>query len=144
VRLTLAADGSFDISSETLQESTEALRVAISTVRVDSNDSMRYHKTTRRELLDCARVIRPDCDEVLFQNEHGQVTEGSYHTLVVKLDDLFVTPSLDCGLLPGVLRSELLEQGKIEERILCPHDLERADELWLINSVRGWRRCVVI
>jgi para-aminobenzoate synthetase/4-amino-4-deoxychorismate lyase len=69
------------------------------------------------------------------------LTEGSYHTLVVKLDGRLVTPPLTCGLLPGVLRGELLDNGEIIERILYPADLERAEDLWLINSVRGWRKC---
>lgn len=144
VRLLLASDGSIDISSELLLESAPALRVAVSTFKVDSNDNMLYHKTTRRELLDAARSSRPDADEVLLLNEHGQLTEGSYHSLVVKFDGQLVTPPLTCGLLPGVLRGELLEQSKIIERTLYPDDLKRADEIWLINSVRGWRRCVVI
>ena len=144
VRLLLATDGAIDISSELLLESSSALHVAVSAIKVDSNDSMRYHKTTRRELLDTARSGRPDCDEVLLLNEHGQLTEASFHTLVLKLDGQLVTPPLTCGLLPGVLRGELLEQSKIIERTLYPDDLKRADELWLINSVRGWRRCVVI
>jgi len=144
VRLLLSADGKLDISSELLLENSAALRVAISTISVDSGDNMRYHKTTRRELLDTARLTRPDCDEVLLLNEHGQLAEGSYHSLVVKLDGRFVTPPLACGLLPGVLRGELLEQGEISELILHPSDLERAEELWLVNSVRGWQRCIVI
>ncbi|MHB8123530.1 MAG: aminodeoxychorismate synthase component I [Desulfuromonadaceae bacterium] len=144
VRLLLSADGGIDVSSEPLPESSGVLRAAISTYRVHSCDVMRYHKTTHRELLDHARSASPECDEVLLRNEHGQLTEGSYHTLVVKLAGQLFTPPLVCGVLPGVLRGELLEQGKIEERILYPHDLERADELWLINSVRGWRRCTVI
>lgn len=144
VRLLLAADGSIEVSSETLAENSGALRVAVSAIKIDSNDSMRYHKTTRRELLDRARSSRPDCDEVLLLNEHGQLTEASYHTLVVKLAGKFVTPPLACGLLPGVLREELLERGEISEQILYPDNLERAEELWLVNSVRGWRRCAVI
>jgi para-aminobenzoate synthetase/4-amino-4-deoxychorismate lyase len=144
VRLTLTGDGSFDISSEPLLKNHGKLRVAVSHITVDSHDSMRYHKTTCRELLDSARSSRSDCDEVLLLNEHGQLAEGSYHSLVVKLDDQLVTPPLACGLLPGALRGELLELGKITEQILYPDDLERADGLWLINSVRGWRRCVVV
>ena len=116
-----------------------ALRVAVSSIKVDSGDRTRFHKTTRRELLDAARSSRPDCDEVLLLNEHGQLTEGSYHTLVVKLDGHFVTPPLECGLLPGVLRGELLDNGDIMEQVLYPGDLERSEEVWLINSVRGWR-----
>ncbi len=144
VRLVLSVDGDIDVSSEPLPENPVVLRVAVSAIRVDSCDVMRYHKTTRRVLLDRARLARPDCDEVLLRNEHGQLTEGSYHTLVVKLAGQLFTPPLACGLLPGVLRGELLEKGQIAERILHPHDLERADEIWLINSVRGWRRCTVI
>ena len=144
VRLLLSADGSVDISSEPLPVRTAALRVAVSTRRVDSGDTMRYHKTTCRELLDTARSARTDCDEVLLVNEHGQLTEGSYHTLVVMLDGQLVTPPLDCGLLPGVLREELLEQGTIAEKVLIPEDLKRTEELWMINSVRGWQRCVMI
>jgi para-aminobenzoate synthetase/4-amino-4-deoxychorismate lyase len=144
VRLSLESDGSFDISSGIILDSVIPLHIAISTVKVSSKDRMRYHKTTCRELLDIARSDRPDCDEIVFVNERGQLTEGSYHTLVLKLGGQFVTPLQGCGLLPGVLRSELLEQRKIMERILYPEDLERADELWLINSVRGWRRGVLI
>lgn len=143
VRLLLASDGTVDVSSELLVEDSAALRVAISSIPVDSNDAMRYHKTTCRELLDVARSRHPDCDEVLLLNEHGQLTEGSYHTLVVKLDGLLVTPPLSCGLLPGVLREELLENGEISEQILYPSDLVRAEELWLINSVRGWRTAIL-
>ncbi len=144
VRLLLSADGGVQVSSEPLPVRTAALRVAVSRIRVASGDTMRYHKTTFRELFDTARSERPDCDEVLLVNEHGQVTEGSYHSLVVKLDDQLVTPPLECGLLPGVLREELLEQGAIAEKILTPEDLKRCEELWLINSVRGWQRCVLI
>jgi para-aminobenzoate synthetase/4-amino-4-deoxychorismate lyase len=144
VRLTLAADGSFDITSEVLLESAVPLRVAVSHITVDSHDSMRYHKTTCRELLDAARLTRSDCDDVLLLNEHGQLTEGSYHTLIVKLDGRLLTPPLACGLLPGILRGELLELGEVTEQILYPEDLERTEELWLVNSVRGWRCGVII
>lgn len=144
VRLLLGRDGAFDISSETLIETLSELRVAVSTVRVDSGDCLRYHKTTCRGLLDEARSGSPGCDEVVLLNERGQVTEGSYHSLVAKQNGRLVTPPLSCGLLPGVLREVLLEQGTITEQILYPEDLDRAEELWLINSVRGWRPAILV
>ncbi|OGU09483.1 MAG: aminodeoxychorismate synthase, component I [Geobacteraceae bacterium GWC2_55_20] len=144
LRLLLAADGTLRISSEALQEDASSLRLAISPLTVDSQDPFRYHKTTRRELLDQARAARSDCDEVLFLNERGEVTEGSYHTLVIKQDGRWLTPPLNSGLLPGVLREELLERGEITEKLLYPEDLQRADELWLVNSVRGRRRAVLV
>ena len=144
VRLTLAADGMLQISSELLQETASSLRVAVSPVRVDSRDNFRYHKTTRRELLDNARTACQVCDEVLFLNERGEITEGSYHTLLIRQGGHLLTPTLNSGLLPGVLREELLACGTISEAVLYPGDLQRAEELWLINSVRGWRRAVIV
>lgn len=144
VRLLVSADGGIDLESEELAEGVGPLRVGISPTAINSGDCFCYHKTTRRESLDSARTSRTDCDEVLLVNEHGQLTEGSYHTLVVTLDGRRVTPPLTCGLLPGVLREELLHTGEIAERILYPDDLDRAEELWLVNSVRGWRSAVLL
>jgi para-aminobenzoate synthetase/4-amino-4-deoxychorismate lyase len=144
VRLLLAADGSYEISSEPLNASDTAISAGVSKIRTDSSNIYCYHKTTRREIYDIARSNHPGCEEVLLLNEHGQLTEGSFHNLVLKIDGKLVTPPLTCGLLPGVLREELFEQGTISERIMYPEDLKKAEEIWLINSVRGWRRCNII
>ncbi len=75
---------------------------------------------------------------MLFLNERGELTEGSYCNIFLEKDGWLLTPPVSCGLLDGTLRRELLEAGgQIEERVLYPHDLERADALWLGNSVRG-------
>lgn len=145
VRLLLARDGTIALAGEPLAKDLgRPLRVASATTPVDSRDWSRYHKTERRELLDDARRRRPEADEVIFVNERGELTEGSYHNLVLRLDGKLLTPALTCGLLPGVLRGELLERGIIAEAILTLADLRRADGLWLINSVRGWRFALLV
>lgn len=145
VRLLLARDGTFALDGEPLAKGLgRPLRVALSTTPVDSRDWSRYHKTERRQLLDDARRRQPEADEVLFVNERGELTEGSYHNLVLRLDGKLLTPALTCGLLPGVLRAELLERGIIAEAGLTLADLRRADGLWLINSVRGWRFALLV
>lgn len=144
VRLLVAADGSHTLTADPLVDEAGPLRLGISPLTVHSNDRFCYHKTTRRERIDFARSTCSGVDEVLLCNEHGQLTEGSYHTLIVKRNGQLVTPPLSCGLLPGVLRGELLASGEISEQILYPDDLEQAEELWLINSVRGWRRAILV
>jgi para-aminobenzoate synthetase/4-amino-4-deoxychorismate lyase len=146
VRLLLERDGALAISSEPLapDDPAVALRVVLAGERMASTDPFLFHKTTRRDLFERARSAHPEADELLFLNERGELTEGSYHNLVLKLHGRFITPSLASGLLPGTLRSELLERGEIAEEILYPHDLEQAEELWLINSVRGWRRGLLV
>lgn len=144
VRLLLSVDGTVEITSEPVMADSVPLRLAISSHTVDRNDPSLYRKLEARQRYDAARREHPEADEVLLLNQQGQLTEGSYHNLVLRLDDRLVTPPLSCGLLPGVMRAELLAQGVIHEQILYPDDLRQATEVWLINAVRGWRRAELI
>lgn len=127
----------------TLPDPPPPVQYTIAARPVDSRDRHRYHKTTRRELLDEERerlAAETGCCEVLFVNERGELTEGSYTNLFVEKGGWLLTPPLSCGLLDGTLRRELLETGdQVEERVLYPRDLEEADAVWLGNSVRGLR-----
>jgi hypothetical protein len=98
-----------------------------------------HHKTTRRNAYDTARAARPDCDEVILWTERGELTEATTSNLVLELDGERWTPPISAGLLAGTLRARLLAAGEIAERTLTPADLARAERVWLINSVRGWR-----
>ena len=76
--------------------------------------------------------------DVLLWNADGAVTELTRGNLVVELDGERFTPPVDCGLLAGTFRAELLERGDIAERVLTVHDVRRATRLWFVNSLRGW------
>jgi para-aminobenzoate synthetase/4-amino-4-deoxychorismate lyase len=56
-------------------------------------------------------------DIVLF-NEDGQITEGTRGNIAVQLDGRWVTPPLQCGLLPGVGRALALSQGRLTEQVV--------------------------
>ena len=144
VRLRLDRGGAMEIEATPHADPPQPARVAVSPEPVDSADPMLYHKTTRRAEYDRRLAARPDCDDVLLVNERGELTESAIANLVVRMDGALWTPPLDCGLLPGVLRAWLLARGEIRERVLRPADLERAEEVWLINSVRRWRRAVLV
>jgi para-aminobenzoate synthetase / 4-amino-4-deoxychorismate lyase len=145
VRLLLARDGTVHVEAAPLVPSPpEPLRVAISDDAVDSRDAHLYHKTTLRDPYDRRLAARPDCDDVLLLNERGEVTESTLANLVVRLDDALWTPPLTSGLLPGVMRAAALAAGDVRERVLRPDDLTRAQEIWLINSVRKWRRAELV
>jgi para-aminobenzoate synthetase/4-amino-4-deoxychorismate lyase len=144
VRVLLAGGGELTLETEPLAHPpcpSPPGMIAVSKVRMDSSDAFLYHKTTRRERYEEERRRHPDCIDVVFLNERGEVTEGSYNNIVVSLYGELLTPALSCGLLPGLLREELIEAGGIREAILTLADLKDADTLWLINSVRGWREC---
>ena len=50
------------------------------------------------------------------------------------------TPPLACGLLPGVMRAELLVGGDVSERIVSREELLAADEIYVANALRGLLR----
>jgi para-aminobenzoate synthetase/4-amino-4-deoxychorismate lyase len=141
VRLLAARDGAVRVETFPLAPQPEApARVALSARPVDSRDPFLCHKTTRREVYTTRAAERPDVDDVILVNERGEVTESTVANVVARIDGSLWTPQREAGLLPGVFRRHLLETGEIRERALRPEDLWAAEEVWLINSVRRWRR----
>jgi para-aminobenzoate synthetase/4-amino-4-deoxychorismate lyase len=146
IRILLSPDGSVRLETAPVEESVSPGKPAVARVsncRVDSADPFLYHKTSRRELYDRALREHPDSYDVIFLNQYDEVTEGCFNTVVISLNGELLTPRLECGLLPGVLREELLEVGALREAFLTLDDLLAADAVWLVNSVRGWRECKV-
>jgi len=144
VRLLLAEDGTITVTSREIELPTKdtVWRFVISDQRVDEKDPLFYHKTTRRQFYDAEmerQKALTGCDEVVFLNTRGELTEGTRTTLFVEQDGRLFTPALACGLLPGTLREELLDlpRAAASEAVLTPADLARADRLYLGNSVRG-------
>jgi para-aminobenzoate synthetase/4-amino-4-deoxychorismate lyase len=146
VRLLLAKDGTVTLHAEPLPAARRRfpLTMLLSPQQVHTDDPFLFHKTTRRDLYNAERGRFPGVDEVLFCNDAGEVTEGSIHNLVLRQGGRLLTPALACGLLPGTLRGELLACGILREAVLTVRDLRGAEGLWLINSVRGWRRAVLV
>ena len=112
-------------------------RFGLSGVRLSSSDPWLQVKTTQRALYNQARAgLTAGLDEVVFMNENGHLCEGTITNLFVQKDDGLVTPPLSCGVLPGVLRADLLAQGKVREAIITVADLDEG-QVFLGNSLRG-------
>ena len=110
----------------------------MATRRIVSGDPLRRHKTTARQLYDEALgSLVPDSPvfDVVFLNERGEVAEGARSNVFVEREGVLLTPPLDSGALPGVLRAELLASGQARETVLWPEDLR--DGFWLGNALRG-------
>lgn len=136
-RLLLHAHGGIKLVAEPLRLSSEPWRVALADEPLNSRDPFLYHKTTRREVYDRHRAAHPDCRDVILWNERGEITESCLANVSAVIDRKEFTPPVACGLLPGTLRGELLETGRMEERVIRKDDLARAEAVWLFNSVRG-------
>lgn len=141
VRLLLSREGHFLATSGPIQVLDGPLMVGFAPERVWSGDPELRHKTNRRRMYERQQAARPDCHDLILFNERDEATEFLIGNLAAKIKDEWVTPSLACGVLPGVERAALLIEGKIQERVLTHADILRAAEIVRINSVSGWRTC---
>ena len=132
VRLTLDETGQHLATAHDLPPNPPHWTYGISPERTQSSDLLLGHKTSWRDLYD---RDHPGCDEMLFCNERGELTEGGRSNIFVRRDGVLLTPALAAGVLPGVLRAELIARGEAREAMLTPDDLK--GEVFLGNSLRG-------
>jgi branched-subunit amino acid aminotransferase/4-amino-4-deoxychorismate lyase len=144
MRLVLRPGGAIETSTAPFAPEPEGKiwLVSIAATRFDSRDPLLRHKTTRRDLYEKALAAARDADEVVFLNERDEVCEGARTNIFVERDGALLTPPVSCGLLPGVLRADLLAQGKAQEKVLRLYDL--CGEFLLGNSLRGFLRARVM
>ena len=134
VRLRLSASGRVAIEVRPAPaRPDEPVVVPIVPLPVGFSDFRLRHKTSDRSFYDAARG---DGFEVIFARPDGLLTEGSFTTLFVRrADGRLLTPPLVYGLLPGILRTRLIETGEAIEQDLIEADLR--DGFLLGNALRG-------
>ena len=137
VRLTLDAAGHAKTTAAPLGPARTPWTLTLAETPLHSGDPWLHLKTTHRPIHDAARARLPEgIDEALLLNARGELCEGPITNVFVARDGLLLTPPLACGLLPGVLRADLLARGEAREAILHPRDLAEAP-VFVGNSLRG-------
>ncbi|MCH8204802.1 MAG: aminodeoxychorismate synthase component I [Candidatus Hydrogenedentes bacterium] len=137
IRLRVTRSGGVHIDAERTRPPGR-FKVGLALGPVDTADVFLYHKTTHRSQYDALRLARPELDDVLLWNERGEITESTIANIVVRRAGAWLTPPVSCGLLPGVMREYLLQTGEISEAVIRKEDLDQAERIALINSVRKW------
>ena len=139
VRLLLPEHGEPRIESYPFDPAPAIVGLAIDTDPIDRSDIFRFHKTTRREEYEAASERHPTADDVLLFNDRREVVETTRSNIAVRIEDEWLTPPLSAGCLPGTYREELIDFQGLREQALFIDDVMDAEELAVINSVRGWR-----
>ncbi|MGN6375050.1 MAG: aminodeoxychorismate synthase component I [Sphingomonas sp.] len=135
IRLVLAQSGAIVIHVTPLPPAPEApVDVAIVPHAAARGDFRLAHKTSDRAFYDAPRRAAGTF-EVAFVDRDGFVTEGSFTNIFVERDGRLVTPPLSRGLLPGVLRADLIDSGRAIEGEVTPADLSRG--FFVGNALRG-------
>ena len=138
VRLLAARSGAIVLEAQEMPEAwPEPAECIILPLPVDPGDWRLRHKTTDRGFYEDGQAVarRNGANEALFVREDGMLTEGTITNIFVERDGVLLTPPASLGLLPGVLRQSLIDEGKAREAELTLADIE--DGFLLANSLRG-------
>ncbi|MCF7921833.1 MAG: aminotransferase class IV [Candidatus Marinimicrobia bacterium] len=80
--------------------------------------------------------------EPVFVNRDGYVTECAIRNVFFIKDNILLTPSLELGVLPGVIRDTIMElaekrQLKVQESLIKKDDVEAMDEAFISSTGVG-------
>jgi branched-chain amino acid aminotransferase len=90
--------------------------------------------THRLELLN--QAMADGFDEVVVVNSHRRVCEGAVTNLLLKIDNVWCTPPLSDGVLPGVMRALVIEYLKVQVRSISSDEIPAIQSGFLLSSLR--------
>ncbi|WP_373989823.1 aminodeoxychorismate synthase component I [Duganella sp. BuS-21] len=141
VRLALNPAGAFSVQHAPLSPLVEPVRVLLADDATSSDDLFLRHKTSIRARYDAAwrDAEAQGAFDTLFFNQRGELTEGGRSSVFVQVDGRWLTPPLDSGVLPGVMRGVLLEDPdwNASVAVITRAMLEAAEDLVICNALRG-------
>lgn len=102
-------------------------------------------KNTNRILNITASIFANEngFDNCLLLNDSKNVVEAIQGNVFMLMGNKLITPPISEGCLNGVMRKQILEIAKniesleVVEEVISPFDLQKADELFVTNVVKG-------
>lgn len=145
LRLTLGRDGDLEATATAFEPLPPGTlwRLLVSGRRLDQDDPLLRHKTSRRALYDGERarlLAGGAAEEVVFLNRAGRLADGAITCLFAAdpaAPERLLTPPLAEGCLASVLRAELLAAGRAREAPLTLAEARAAPALFVGNALRG-------
>ena len=139
LRILLGPDGDFRVEAVPLPLQPSEVILILSSLRVRSDDPLCRHKVLPRGIYD---RVRREAEEAgawdgILLNEREHVAETGRANIVIRMGGEQLTPPLGAGVLPGVIRQALLEAGAIREATISAANLEKAEALYVTNSLIG-------
>lgn len=141
-RCLLDADGEFNVQLHPFEGNDAPVQLRLANAPMNAPPEFILHKTTHRPEYDHFLDQAQGAFDVLLFNKAGDITETCRCSVIVKIQGELLTPqicsSTSTYLLPGVLRARLLRENTVRQTRLNVQDLQRAEQVWVINSLRGW------
>ena len=137
VRVLLHENGEIEVLGQAIKPLDPEFKAILAEAPISRANPFLFHKTTNRNVYEGFQMNNPDFQDVLLWNEEGFITEFTNGNVVVKINGDLYTPPVEAGLLAGTFRQELIRKKEIKVKNISKADLNNAEEIWFINSVRG-------
>lgn len=139
LRMLCNATGEVSVQAFPLAPTPEPVRLVLADrcFEVADSEFVRF-KTTRRSHYEAFEPCEPGIFDAILWNCRGELTECTRGNLALLIDGRWLTPPVSSGLLNGVGRQHWLAEGRMQEVVLHVDDLQRAQKIAFINSLRGW------
>ena len=139
LKIALDSKGNISISTRDYEKVSNPVKIKLSSVRMNSSGRFLYHKTSLRDVYESELSLAKGEDfyEVIFANEKGYITEGSFTNIFYRINGEWYTPPISDGLLCGIWRDKFIKGNNALEKSLKIEDLCKCDEIIIGNSVRG-------
>lgn len=117
----------------------EGFRIKISEVLRNSTSRIVNFKTLNYLENIIEYELCQDCgfNESIFLNEKGNVSEGCTTNIFIIKDEKIYTPTIKCGILPGIVRQWVIKNFDVVEKEITKDELLNSDEVFLTNSLVG-------
>jgi para-aminobenzoate synthetase / 4-amino-4-deoxychorismate lyase len=134
VRILLQKNGLYTISENIINSPMQINEIEFAKQCVHNQNVYLYHKTSNREHFPNLIIGK----EYINFNQHNEITEFVNGNLALRINDQWITPKKESGLLAGTMRQFYLDHNQLLEKTILKDDLVKADKIVFINSVRKW------
>lgn len=118
--------------------------LGLSEVRRNAHSNLTYVKSFNyiENVIERDKIINKGHNEALFLNTEGFISEGAVSNIFFEKKGIIYTPSVKCGLLPGIIRGFIIENAlsagtEIVEGEFALDELMSAEGIFITNSIMG-------
>jgi len=129
-------NGEFTISYVAFEQPKSAARLNIHDKRSE-NYEIRNKEFPYKNLEILNEAKKAGFDDSIILSADGQLTETSMATLLLKIENSWVTPPLSSGILNGVVRALVLEAGLAQVWKITEQEIEKIQSGLLLTSLRN-------
>ncbi len=119
----------------------KGFRAEVSNIKKNASSPLVYIKSLNYmdNILAKQKALKAGFDEAIMLNTDGYLCEGTMSNIFFIKDKKLYTPSIKCGLLPGIMRRTVIDsfKGEVIEGEFQLEQLLNADEAFVTNSVMG-------